>query len=324
MQSQGVDANDLAQLSPARIGELLRRARHDRALGPEYVARSARVGRRDVSRWERGRSRPTTDELVRLAGALGMSIDELIPPRTRVRYEPQTRTLILGDRTVAIVRRADDANGNSAVLRTYLGAVAASRGCLPGTPLALRRDDIAVLAQLLDLDDDDLEIRLQRLLGLSATDAAAVRSRLLSRSVTAVGTALVVGVLATGSLAAASAAGGHSDPSPTPTTSPSTSASVMVRPPTTTMTPITTIAVTSTAPDTTAVPEPPGAGAAAESPASTGTGTAEVDSHRISPVQLPDDADGDGIDIGTALVIERGAPPSDPGAQIGDAYSYER
>lgn len=314
MHSQGVDPTELAELSPGRIGELLRTARHDRALGPEYVARGAGVARRDVSRWERGRSRPTVDELVRLAGALGMSIDELVPPRTRVSYDADTATLRLGDRTVAVVRRADDANANSAVLRTYLGAVAASRGCLPGTPLTLRRDDIAALAEILDLDDGELETRLQRLLGLSEADAATARSRLLRRRAASLGTVLVVGVLATGSLAAASATSSYRDPVPTPTTSIASEPMVVVAPTTTT-----TIALVMTA-----VPGASGATDAVVPTGATGSGTAEVEPHHISPVQLPDDADGDGIDIGTALVIERGTPPSDLGAQIGDAYTYER
>jgi len=41
-------------------------------------------------------------------------------------------------------------------------------------------------------------------------------------------------------------------------------------------------------------------------------------------VQLPNDADGDGIDIGSALVIERGTQPTDPNTQVGDAIHYER
>src|SRR4051794_33826058 len=183
MDAYGVDLEDLSRLTPARMGSLLREARSARSMSLETLARRAAVGRWQLRLWEKGRSCPVADEIVRLAGALEMRVDELVPPRSPVRYHPGAGTITVGQQTVAVIECATDGDGNDAVLRTYVEAVSRSRGCPPASSFALRRDDVAALVQLLDLRDSELDTRLQRLLGLSAPDAAVLHSRLISRRV---------------------------------------------------------------------------------------------------------------------------------------------
>ena len=304
MRTHGVDPDDLARMTPARIGELLRAACHDRAVSVEVVAHRAGVKRRELRRWQKGDGRPTVEQIGRLAAALDLSVDGLVPPRHPVAYHKGTGTLTVGDRTAAVVRQAGDADGNEAVLRTYVDAVAASRGVPPATSFKLRRDDIAVLSELLHLDDIDLEARLVRIVGLSASEAAEARRHLLGRRAVVLAAMASAGVIASFPLAAAASSANGA------TTSPSSSSSS-----------VTTLvaAYATTAPAApvvvTAASEP-----AADEPSSPPT-TVE---HPVSEVQLPNDADGDGLDIGTALVIERGTQPDTPGTEIGDAIQYGR
>jgi hypothetical protein len=111
--------------------------------------------------------------------------------RRQVAYDARSGTLTVGDRTTVLTC---DPGDNEALLRTYLGLVAEQREVILGRGVHLRRSDIAVLAELLDLDDADLEGRLRRILRLSETEAAALHRRLLRQRVVAA--AMGVGLLA--------------------------------------------------------------------------------------------------------------------------------
>src|SRR5689334_8062234 len=101
-------------------------------------------------------------------------------PRRTVTFDPVSRELRIGGH-VAVV--ADD--DNEGVLRAYLTLVTQARGRAVRTAAHLRHDDIVALAQVLDLDDADLESRLVRLLGLSRVEAAEVHRRLRARAAAA-------------------------------------------------------------------------------------------------------------------------------------------
>src|SRR5438128_2009591 len=107
--------------------------------------------------------------------------------RRPVTFDPLTRELRIGEH-VAVV--ADD--DNEGVLRAYLTLVTRARGRAVRTGADLRHDDIVALAQVLDLDDVDLESRLVRLLGLSRGEAADVHRRLRARAAAAA-TAMAAG-----------------------------------------------------------------------------------------------------------------------------------
>ena len=83
--------------------------------------------------------------------------------------------LVVGAQRVLVT--CDPAD-NECLLRTYLDLVAKQRRVALDTTVHLRTDDIAVLAELLDLDDDALEARLRRMLRLSERQATALARRL--------------------------------------------------------------------------------------------------------------------------------------------------
>jgi hypothetical protein len=112
--------------------------------------------------------------------------------RREVAWDAATATLTVGGRSTVVTC---DPGDNECLLRTYLGLVAEQRDVTLGRGAHLRRDDVAVLAELLDLDDVDLEARLRRILHLSSRDAADLHRRLRRHRVAAA--AVGVGLLAT-------------------------------------------------------------------------------------------------------------------------------
>lgn len=112
--------------------------------------------------------------------------------RREVAWNPVTGLLTVGGATVRVDRSA----GNEGLLRRYLELVAEQRDVTLHGGIALRRDDIVVLAELLDLDDADLERQLRDILRLTDHEAAELRRRLLRQKVGAA--AVGVGMLAAG------------------------------------------------------------------------------------------------------------------------------
>jgi hypothetical protein len=70
---------------------------------------------------------------------------------------------------------------NDTVLGAYIGMVRRQRGLRPDQDVKVRQEDLEALSEALDLDDDELEERLVRVIGMSRTQAAAVRAQLLRR-----------------------------------------------------------------------------------------------------------------------------------------------
>lgn len=234
--------------------------------------------------------------------------------RRMVSWDPATATLTVGARSTVVACEPGD---NECLLRTYLGLVAEQRDVRLGLGVSLRRDDVAVLAELLDLDDDDLESRLVRILRLSEAEAKDLTQRLRRHKVVAaaVGVGLLAGVPASQAVAGANDAAGSDDDrtraavtvadvSPAPVDDP-----VVVEVPATTAAPA-PVVVTPPAP--LAVEEPP-APAPQPAPASAPEAPAadpEVEiGHSVTYERDPSFVPPEGVDIGDAMVIERDAPP---------------
>ena len=214
------------------------------------------------------------------------------PKRRGVSYDPATSTLVVGARRVVVTHELSD---NERLLRTYLELVASQRGVVVGTAIHLRRDDILALAQLLDLDDNDLESRLQRLLRLSENDASALARRLRRNGVAAaLGLGIITAVPAIEGLARAD----HAVAAPKPVAAveeTSTSTTPTTEPPAAT-------AVTVTVPAPVPAPETTTAVVSDPAPAPVDIGDA------VQHERDPDFVAPAGIDIGDAMTIERDTP----------------
>ena len=121
---------------------------------------------------------PTDDEVEAIAAACGTRLTELLPRRASVSYDPATGIMRMGDQAVAMPGNMLD---NDTVLGAYIGMVRRQRGLRPDQDVKVRQEDLEALGEALDLDDDELEERLVRVIGMSRTQAAAVRAQLLRR-----------------------------------------------------------------------------------------------------------------------------------------------
>jgi transcriptional regulator with XRE-family HTH domain len=63
----------------AAVGRLIREAREERGLSQQALAGNVSLSRASVSNIEQGRQRPPLHTLAVLAGALGVSIERLLP-----------------------------------------------------------------------------------------------------------------------------------------------------------------------------------------------------------------------------------------------------
>jgi hypothetical protein len=214
-------------------------------------------------------------------GELGEMMRDV--PRQPVTFDRDSQRLAIGDRSTVV---PDSAAGNEAMLRSYLALVAEVRGTLIGSGIEVRHDDVVVLAEILDLDDSDLEVHLANLLGVSANDAADVHRRIRRhRARTAVATLTVGGLALLGATNVSMASPAPARPAPLVGA--------------TTSEPEVTTATTVVATDTPELPDP-------------------------SPKPHTHPRSSDDVQIGDALVIERGQQPDDPTTQVGDAVTYER
>ena len=212
--------------------------------------------------------------------------------RQPVEFDLDTLRLTIGEHSTIV---SHPALGNEAVLRSYLSLVAEVRGTPIGSGIQIRQDDIVVLAQVLDLSDADLESDLARLLGVSSAMAAEVGRRLRRRRAFAAAASLTVGGLALLGATKVAASPAPQSPAPVPvvTTMPAPEMTTTVGAPEVTSTTVADLPPVTTPPPVTSAPH----------------------THPTSP---------DDVQIGDALVIERGQQPADPSTQIDNAVTYER
>jgi transcriptional regulator with XRE-family HTH domain len=162
----------------ARVGSLVARARSVAGITDRDLASIIGVSERTIRRWERGDLVPTDDEIEAIASACGTRLTELLPRRTPVAFDPATGIMRMGSEAIAIPGSMHD---NDAVLGAYIGMVRRQRGLRADQDVRVRQEDLEALSEALDLDDGELEERLVRVIGLSRTQAAAVRAHLLRR-----------------------------------------------------------------------------------------------------------------------------------------------
>lgn len=167
-----------AGMPAARVGWLVARARAIAGIADRDLASTIGVPLRTVRRWERGDLVPSDDEVEAIASACGTRLTELLPRRASVAYDPATGIMRMGDQAVAMPGSMLD---NDSVLAAYIGLVRRQRRLRADQDVRVRQEDLEALAEALDLDDEELEERLVRVIGLSRTQAAAVRAQLLRR-----------------------------------------------------------------------------------------------------------------------------------------------
>lgn len=167
------------------IGGRVLAARETSGLSLWRAARRLGVSPWALQGWEQGRVDVPLDVRNAMAVLYGTAPHYLVPDRP---------TAVVQDGVKAVVRIGSVAftldGSDEHTLRRFLAAVREERGLVPGTPLAVRETDAALLADLLGGTAEDIASSLRRLLGISGDEADELSSWLFGR--TAVGAALTM------------------------------------------------------------------------------------------------------------------------------------
>lgn len=252
-----------------------------------------------------GARAPTPTRMNQAAQAIG---------RRTVSWDPERGVLTVGERSVALTCAPGD---NECVLRTYLHLVADQRDVRLDRSVVLRRDDVLVLAELLDLDDVRLEHQLTAILRISGDEAKALRRDLLRHRVTAA--AMGVGLLAVVPLAGAAAADdapAFTDPAPAVCVVPSPdSLDHEVEVPAVEVPAVEATPTDEIAPPVVPVAEPPAAAASAPTTVAPAQRPHEPEPEAATEIgwsetheRDPDAVAPEGVEIGDAMVLERDLP----------------
>jgi transcriptional regulator with XRE-family HTH domain len=180
-----------AGIPAVRVGSLLAQARTAGGIAEHDLASTLRVRLRVIRQWERGELVPTDDQIEAIAATCGIRLTELLPRRATLVYDSATGVMRLGDQAVALPTTSRD---DDAVLGAFLGLVRLQRGLRADQDVSVREEDLEALSEALDLDDEELEERFVRILGLSRRQAALVRAQLVRRRLTAGMVGLVAGL----------------------------------------------------------------------------------------------------------------------------------
>jgi transcriptional regulator with XRE-family HTH domain len=180
-----------AGIPARRVAALVNQARLPRGMTQRDLADRMRVQVRTVRDWERGERVPTDDQIEAIAVACGLRLTELLPRRGVLSYDADSGLMRLGAGATELSTSMRD---NDDVLHAFLALVRQQRRVGPHHEVAVRGEDLEALADALDLDDEELEERLVRILGLNRRQAAQLRARLLRRRLTVGVVSMIAGL----------------------------------------------------------------------------------------------------------------------------------
>lgn len=190
----------LPLVPPARLAALLRARRQQENVDVATIAERSfgLFDVHDIELLESGRS-PLTEETIRSVTQLyDLGAGPVVPGRSRLIVDLDMGT-IEADGELSHLPRAEP----PAVLERYLALVYVMRGVQPGNKIALRRDDMEVLADALDLSPGDVE---SRVAALMTSPVISRRTRRLSRKLSVPGVGILIGFTTMGAVILAPAA----------------------------------------------------------------------------------------------------------------------
>ena len=170
-------------------GKRVLAAREAKGLSLRRAARRLGVSPRVLRGWERGREGIPFAVRLSMVDLYGIPRQELAPDRpVRAERDATNGTIRIGSVIFAASTADDDA------LRAFLSAVRQERGLASGAALQVRESDATLLAELLGGTAEDIVRNLQRLLGVSETEAVELGRWMFRR--TAIAGALAMGIAA--------------------------------------------------------------------------------------------------------------------------------
>ena len=195
---------------PRRLGTLLRQARIAAGLELEQLAAQQReLTVVDLDDVEHGRRIVDDSLLARLVRLYGVEHAGLLPNRSQLVIDLDEGRIAVDQSDVS----TGGLSGPDAVLARYLALVYHLRELPLGTPIGLRDLDLEVLSTALEIDADDVEERLHRL--MSDEDAIAADQRRIRRRMLMPLIGVVIAACSAGVLILVADAEDSPDPMPT-------------------------------------------------------------------------------------------------------------
>jgi len=189
-------------------------AREAKGLSLRRAARRLNVSPRALRGWERGRADVPLAVRQAMAVLYGTAPQYLVPERpATVERDNGSAVLRIGSVAFTLEHSDDD------TLRRFLSAVREERGVAPGAPLKVRESDAALLADILGGSPEEISRTLQRLLGVSESEAADFSRWIFGRTAVAgvFALGLTAGLAGTAAFAGAAPSGPSGSPAPATT-----------------------------------------------------------------------------------------------------------
>jgi transcriptional regulator with XRE-family HTH domain len=185
--SPGVVALLLDDIAPPRLGTLLRAARKQRSLTRREVASRVDTTPSALRRYERGDAPVPPSLVAQLAECYGEDLAAQFA--TRAPLQLDTNTIVVGDEAQEL-----ESTDSDEVLGTYVAIVARLRRSQPGTPIALRADDVVALSSALGQPSEHVEQRIVEMLGCTPHEAHSLHAEMLRRKLVVPVAGLVTGL----------------------------------------------------------------------------------------------------------------------------------
>lgn len=142
-------------------GDAVHRLRVLSGLNQRTAARRIGISRSTLRSWESHHSIPDASQLLHAVTALGEDMGDLMVPRTDLIDPEHLGLLSVGNEHIVVADHARDSTTphefNVSLLHAYLAAVRRQRGLAADASIQLRSHDLAALAVVLDLNDDELQ-----------------------------------------------------------------------------------------------------------------------------------------------------------------------
>ncbi len=150
-------------------GEALEKARRRVRFTSEAASDALGISVRTLGDFESGLRTPSDAVVEAMLALYGVEIGRIVSrawvPRVPPKYDREKQTLWLGWSAIHITE-----NDNDQIVRSVAAALRSMRSLADDAPLQLRATDLPLLAQVLDLSDEELPDTFMKYLRLSPSD----------------------------------------------------------------------------------------------------------------------------------------------------------
>lgn len=152
---------DYSLVPPHRFGELLNQKRTELGLDFQDLIEGSEldISAKYLKKVEHGSKQLTDEQMDQIAQIYGLKLGFGIPEHKILRVDPYSNSII-AERNLIHYQN----NDTESILKRYLSLVYLMRGQTPGTAINVRKTDIEVLADSLNMEHQDVENKLNQMI----------------------------------------------------------------------------------------------------------------------------------------------------------------